>query len=43
MPNRPSLADRAVSGLVVFLAEAIVAIAAILAAFSIALVVSVIV
>ena len=43
MPNRPSLADRAVSGLVVFLAEAIVVMAAILGALSIALVVSVIV
>jgi hypothetical protein len=43
MSHRSSIADRAFSGLVVFLAEAIVAVATILLAFVIALVVTVIV
>ena len=43
MPHRPSLADRAVSGLLVFAAEAAVALAAILLALLVAAIVSVIV
>jgi len=41
MPHRSSIADRAVSGLVVVLAEAVVAVAAIILAFVIAVGVSV--
>lgn len=43
MPHRPSLADRAMSGLVVFAAEAAVALAAILIALLVAAAASVIV
>lgn len=43
MPHRPSILDRALSGLVVFFAETAVAIAAIVLALVVALVITVLV